>query len=117
MGPGDLRRHEPGGRERRGGTRSNELLLNGIARYKQFGEYAPAIARQAATFGLPAPDPTEPGKNGPRLSARFAEWMMGLPAGWVTGVPGVTRSEALRLIGNGVFPQQAAAALRWLLTA
>ena len=106
-----------GGRERRGGTRSNELLLNGIARYKQFGEYAPAIARQAATFGLPAPDPTEPGKNGPRLSARFAEWMMGLPAGWVTGVPGVTRSEALRLIGNGVFPQQAAAALRWLLTA
>ena len=42
---------------------------------------------------------------------------MGLEAGWVTGVPGVTRSEALRLIGNGLVPQQAAAALRWLLTA
>ena len=91
------------------------LLLKGIARYERFGEYTPAIARQVATFGLPAPEPTEPGKNGPRLSARFAEWMMGLPAGWVTGVPGMTRSEALRLLGNGVVPQQAGAALRWLL--
>ena len=47
----------------------------------------------------------------PRLSAEFAEWMMGLPAGWVTAVPGVTRGEALKLAGNGVIPQQAAHAL------
>ena len=104
-----------GGHERRGGSRGNELLLKGIGRYEQFGDYVPAIARQEAAFGLPAPDPTEPGRNGPRLSARFAEWMMGLEAGWVTGVPGVSRSEALRLLGNGVVPQQASAAVRWLL--
>jgi len=37
--------------------------------------------------------------------------MMGLPAGWVTDVPGITRRQQLEMIGNGVHPQQAAAAL------
>jgi DNA (cytosine-5)-methyltransferase 1 len=50
-----------------------------------------------------------------RLSPAFVEWMMGLPAGWVTAVPGITRNDALRLLGNGVVPQQAAAALAALL--
>ena len=40
---------------------------------------------------------------------------MGLPAGWITDVPGVTRNEALKLCGNGVVWQQCAAALRYLL--
>lgn len=40
---------------------------------------------------------------------------MGLPAGHVTDVPGITRNEALKALGNGVVPQQAAAALRFLL--
>lgn len=104
-----------GGHERRGGARGGELLLKGIATHEQFGQYAAAIARQEAAFGYPAPPPTEPGKNRPRLSARFAEWMMGLPAGWITDVPGITRNEALKLCGNGVVPQQATAALRDML--
>ncbi|WP_229480851.1 hypothetical protein [Mycolicibacterium mageritense] len=41
--------------------------------------------------------------------------MMGWPAGWVTQVPGISRNDQLRIIGNGVCPQQAVAALRWLL--
>lgn len=41
---------------------------------------------------------------------------MGLPDGWVTDVPGITRNEALRALGNGVVPQQAEAALRFLLS-
>lgn len=40
---------------------------------------------------------------------------MGLPEGWVTGVPGLKRREQLKAIGNGVVPQQAAAALVELL--
>ncbi len=36
--------------------------------------------------------------------------MMGLPLGWVCDVPGVTRNMALRMLGNGVVPLQAAAA-------
>lgn len=41
--------------------------------------------------------------------------MMGLPDGWITDVPGITRTEALKLCGNGVVPQQCAEAVRWLL--
>ena len=49
-----------------------------------------------------------------KLSSRFVEWMMGLPEGWVTGV-GLSRSQELKMLGNGVVPQQAAAAYGWLL--
>lgn len=40
---------------------------------------------------------------------------MGLPDGWITGVPGLTRNQMLRLGGNGVVPQQGAHALSLLL--
>ena len=40
--------------------------------------------------------------------------MMGLPAGHVTAVPGLTRTQQLKALGNGVVPQQAAAAIRLL---
>ncbi|MFB7860574.1 hypothetical protein [Streptomyces sp. NPDC056069] len=40
---------------------------------------------------------------------------MGLPAGWVTDVPGLGRKEQLRAIGNGVIPAQAFAAFHHLL--
>lgn len=80
-----------------------------------WGRYEPAIRRWEQRT-RPAPVPTEPTKNGnPRLSARFSEWMMGWPDGWVTDVPGLSRSDALKIIGNGVVPQCAAAALHSLL--
>lgn len=41
---------------------------------------------------------------------------MGLPAGWVTDIPGLTRNEQLKMLGNGVVPQQAYAALCNLLS-
>jgi DNA (cytosine-5)-methyltransferase 1 len=75
-----------------------------------WGPYEPAICRWETILGRPAPDPTETGTRGqPRLSARFVEWMMGLPAGWVTDLP-LTRAAQIRLLGNGVVPQQAIAA-------
>ncbi len=40
---------------------------------------------------------------------------MGWPVGWVTDVPGISRNDQLRIIGNGVCPQQAVAALHQLL--
>jgi len=40
---------------------------------------------------------------------------MGLPDGWVTDVPDLTRSGQLKALGNGVVPLQAAAAVRALL--
>ena len=39
---------------------------------------------------------------------------MGLHDGWVTDVPGVSRAQQLKALGNGVVPQQALAALAWL---
>ncbi|MBN7559820.1 phage DNA methylase [Mycobacteroides abscessus subsp. massiliense] len=109
-------------------------LLNGTP---QWGKYEPAIRRWEA-ITREAPTPTEPGARGnPRLAAAFSEWMMGWPIGWVTRVgishperPGMlkngvardhataalSRSAMLRIIGNGVVPQQAVAALQWLLS-
>lgn len=81
-----------------------------------FGRYASAITRHERTLGRPAPEPTEPGTKGnPRLSAKFVEFMMCLPDGWVTDVPGITRNQALKALGNGVVPIQAAAALTTML--
>lgn len=83
-----------------------------------WGDYEPAIRRWEAVLGRPAPAPTEPGAKGqPRLSPRFVEWMIGIPDGWVTGVPGLTRNDQLKILGNGVVPQQAEAAVRRLLAA
>jgi DNA (cytosine-5)-methyltransferase 1 len=82
----------------------------------RWGDYTPAIARWEAILGRPAPAPTQTSAKGnPQLSPAFVEWLMGLPAGWITDVPGITRNEALKALGNGVVPQQAEAAIRWLL--
>lgn len=82
-----------------------------------FGDYAKAIARQELAFGRPSPSPVEAtGRGGAnRLSPVFDEWLMGLPEGWITDVPDITRNEALRLCGNGIVPQQMAEAVRWCL--
>lgn len=78
-------------------------------------EYAPAIHRWEEVTGSEAPPPTETGqRGGDVLSPRFVEWMMGLPAGHVTDTPGLSRSQALKALGNGVVPQQAAHAISHL---
>ena len=82
-----------------------------------WGKFEPAIRRWEYVIGRPAPSPTNPdGKDGShRLAPEFTEWMMGLPAGWITDA-GLTRNEALKACGNGVVPQQAELAIRQLLT-
>jgi DNA (cytosine-5)-methyltransferase 1 len=45
-----------------------------------------------------------------RLNVKFVEYMMGLPSGWVTEL-GFTRAQQLKMLGNGVVPQQAYYAL------
>jgi DNA (cytosine-5)-methyltransferase 1 len=65
--------------------------------------------------GRSVPYPIEAGTRGqPRLSSRFVEWLMGLPAGFVTDL-GLPRNAELRALGNGVVPQQAERALRKLI--
>jgi DNA (cytosine-5)-methyltransferase 1 len=82
----------------------------------RWGRYDAVIRRWEAVLGRSAPEPTEPGKDGkPRLSPRFAEWMMALPEGWVTDA-GISRKDQLRCIGNGVVAPQCALAVRILLS-
>lgn len=84
---------------------------------QQWGKYEPAIRRQES-MSRTAPAPTEPNSKGaPRLSTKFAEWLMFWPAGWVTDPAiGLSRNDQLRIIGNGVVPPQAVAAFRQLLS-
>lgn len=48
-----------------------------------------------------------------KLSAEFVEYMMGLPKGWITD-SGLSRAQQLKMLGNGVVPQQAECALELL---
>jgi len=72
--------------------------------------YTPAVERWERILGRPAPDPTD--DRG--LRPEFVEWMMGLDEGWVCDV-GLSRTAALKMLGNGVVPQQAALAVDLLL--
>ena len=81
----------------------------------RWGVYATAIARWEVLLARPVPEPTQPGRHGrPVLAPPFVEWLMGVPQGWVTDLD-LPRTAAVRVLGNGVVPQQAAAAIRALL--
>lgn len=97
----------------------NASKLEATALMPTCGPYAPAIARWEQVTGRAAPPPTTPPSRAggkPRLSARFVEWMMGLPDGHVTGPDlDLSRQRQLRMLGNGVIPQQAALAVNTLI--
>lgn len=80
-----------------------------------YGKYHDAVKRWEEVMGS-APEPVivdEKGKR--RLNLKFAEWLMGIPAGRVTGEElNLTRAKQLRIIGNGVVPHQAAKAIQTL---
>jgi DNA (cytosine-5)-methyltransferase 1 len=129
----------PGGTGKIGYTLTDRLAPPGQDRFPGWGPYAAAVARWEAITGAPAPVPVQPsaatmrrirdcaaetgldgyaaraaieaGLWGAQLAPRFSEWLMGIPPGRVTGVPGLTRNEKLRLIGNGVVTVQAVAAV------
>lgn len=79
----------------------------------EWGGHARAIERWETITRRPAPAPTAVSNGQERLNPVFAEWMMGLPLGWVTG-RGLPASKELKLLGNGVVPQQARLALSLL---
>jgi DNA (cytosine-5)-methyltransferase 1 len=84
-------------------------LLPGIT---DWGSYGSAITDWETVMGRPAPNPHD---DRGRLAPAFVEWMMGVPSGWVTDIPGITRTAQLKALGNGVVPQQGAAAFRMLI--
>lgn len=78
-------------------------------------DYSAALYIWNQTF-RPMPKPTyKDGRGRRKTSGKFIEWMMGLPRGWVTDVPGLTRKQTLMVLGNGVVPQQARMAIRIMM--
>lgn len=78
-----------------------------------WGEYETAIRRWESIIKRPPPAPTVRRNDRDRLNPLFVEWMMGLPEGWVTG-HGLSAAQELKMLGNGVVPQQAQLALKVL---
>jgi len=91
----------------RGQSEHNSATIN-------WGKYAPAIERWERVIGRPAPSPTIWHKDRQRLNPVFVEWMMGLDEGHVTG-HGLSAAQELKMLGNGVVPLQARAAIIQLL--
>lgn len=112
---------EPGNVSEEKGERSASIShrhsANGSSTAVNWGPYQSAIDRWETMLGRQAPSPTEPGPNDRhRLNSVFVEWMMGLPLGHVSNPQiGLSRANQLKVLGNGVVPQQAAHALRILL--
>lgn len=89
-------------------------VADGVSNFS-WGDYGTAIKQWEGILGRKAPYPVEDNANGrPRPTSKFYEWMMGLPEGWVTDA-GLPYGAQIKLLGNGVVPQQAELALRLLL--
>lgn len=102
--------------EHRASTGHQVMLSNHAPQLvSSWGRFESSIKRWEQ-LTRPAPSPVKAdGKDGSnRLSAEFAEWMMGLPQGWVTNID-ITRNAQLKALGNGVVPQQAEEAIKYLL--
>ena len=94
------------------GSESTRDCSDGREGLTDWGTYSPAV-RRWESITRPAPQPTIYRADRERLNPRFVEWMMGLPDGHVTE-RGLSAAQELKMLGNGVCPQQAALALRLL---
>ena len=74
--------------------------------HTKFGSSLDAIR---SIYSQEVPPPLDKG----RLNVQFVEYMMGLPKGWVTDID-LPRSQKLKILGNGVVPQQAYKAIELL---
>jgi len=100
----------PGGSETESQQRQRVRNDAGHDSPVDWGKWEPAVRRWETIRQVEAPPPVIDGK----LNQWFVEWMMGLPTGWVCDVI-EHRTPALKMLGNGVCPQQAALAYRLLL--
>ncbi|MGC4152311.1 MAG: DNA cytosine methyltransferase [Propionicimonas sp.] len=93
--------------------RTGDAVVADRGHLRRWGRYADAIAQWEHITGRPAPAPALLNDaKGPRPAPVFVEWLMGLPAGWVTHPSNrLTPNQQITALGNGVLPLQAVAAL------
>lgn len=96
------------------GNASNGVISDANDEYQPHNRQMPKLGRRFATRRemrlRRSPNPLDLGK----LNPKFVEYMMGLNDGWVTDC-GLSRSQQLKMLGNGVVPQQAYLALQLML--
>jgi len=98
------------------GPESSEAsLINSTCEFEPPIIRMPGLGRKFATrFNMhlqPIPNPLD--QDG-KLNPIFVEYMMGLPEGWVTDTE-LSRAQQLKMLGNGVVPQQALFALSQIM--
>ena len=104
---GSQRRVEKGRRYEQGG----ETFIDADSRYEQGERKMSGLGRRfTSRFDLPMRDVPDPLDQDSRLSVRFVEYMMGLNEGFITDLD-LSRTQMLKMLGNGVVPQQAELAL------
>lgn len=98
--------------------RNDETCVHGAVMalsFPSWGKYLKAIAVHTAALRRRPPSPVDADGDMPRISPQFVEWMMMLPAGHVTDPAiGISRTQQLKALGNGVVPNQAALAITLL---
>ena len=79
---------------------------------QRWRRYTDAIARWEHNIGRPTPAPALLNDaDGLRPAPAFVEWLMGLPAGWVTDTDDLTQNQQISVLGNGALPLQAVSVL------
>ena len=103
---GDARRQPASAQTEGGGSPAEPRRRD---RAWSWGPYGAAIERWERVLMRPAPHAVD---DKGRLAPAFVEWMMGFPEGWTADL---TRTQALKALGNAVVPAQGAAALSHLV--
>ena len=94
---------------------SNKTDSNSNNQYQPHNGQVPELGRRfTSRCDMHMQEPPNALDQDGKLNAYFVEYMMGLPKGWVTET-GLSRAQQLKMLGNGVVPQQAELALELLL--
>ena len=97
-------------KKRHAGNTQPQLMVTPTKSTAEFRKPVSTFARWATIVGRQAP---EYATNDNTVNPVFVEWLMGLPEGYVTNIV-LSRKAQLKILGNGVVPQQAALALQLL---
>jgi DNA (cytosine-5)-methyltransferase 1 len=94
---------------------ANGVTFDPSSQFESHNRQMPKLGgRFIARFDMPMQTPPDTLDERGRVNPQFVEYMMGIPKGWVTDID-ISRSQQIKILGNGVVPQQAYHALQLML--